>query len=206
MFNPLQTQQLASDPKNSVWVMASAGSGKTKVLTDRILRLLLEDVAPHKILCLTYTKVASVEMQERLNHELQNWIICSDEELFEKLLNLTGSRPENQTLTKARGLLIKNLDSELKIKIQTIHSFCQSILKSFPFEAKIPINFELLEENQAKILLKNSHKNVLQNAFNDKNLHDLIFKINSETSDENFSNLVSNLLRDKDKINFIKHK
>ena len=93
MFNPLQTQQLASDPKNSVWVMASAGSGKTKVLTDRILRLLLEDVAPHKILCLTYTKVASVEMQERLNHELQNWIICSDEELFEKLLNLTGSKP-----------------------------------------------------------------------------------------------------------------
>ena len=122
MFNPLQTQQLASDPKNSVWVMASAGSGKTKVLTDRILRLLLEDVAPHKILCLTYTKVASVEMQERLNHELQNWIICSDEELFEKLLNLTGIKPENQILSKARGLLIKNLDAELKIKIQTIHS------------------------------------------------------------------------------------
>lgn len=206
MFNPLQTQQLASDPKNSVWVMASAGSGKTKVLTDRILRLLLEDVAPHKILCLTYTKVASVEMQERLNHELQNWIICSDEELFEKLLNLTGNKPENHILSKARGLLIKNLDSELKIKIQTIHSFCQSILKSFPFEAKIPINFELLEENQAKILLKNSQKNVLQNAFNDEKLHDLIFKINSETSDENFSALVSNLLRDKDKINFIKHK
>jgi ATP-dependent helicase/nuclease subunit A len=206
MLNPLQTQQLASDPKNSVWVMASAGSGKTKVLTDRILRLLLEDVAPHKILCLTYTKVASVEMQERLNHELQNWIVCSDEELFEKLLNLTGSKPKNETLSKARGLLIKNLDAELKIKIQTIHSFCQSILKSFPFEAKIPINFELLEENQARILLKNSQKNVLQNAFNDEKLHDLIFKINSQTSDENFTSLVSNLLRDKDKINFIKHK
>jgi ATP-dependent helicase/nuclease subunit A len=206
MLNPLQNQQLASDPKNSVWVMASAGSGKTKVLTDRILRLLLEDVAPHKILCLTYTKVASVEMQERLNQELQNWIICSDEELFEKLLNLTGSKPEKTTLSKARGLLIKNLDAELKIKIQTIHSFCQSILKSFPFEAKIPINFELLEENQAKILLKNSQKNVLQNAFNDEKLHELIFKINSQTSDENFTSLVSNLLRDKDKINFIKHK
>ncbi len=206
MLNPLQNQQLASDPKNSVWVMASAGSGKTKVLTDRILRLLLEDVAPHKILCLTYTKVASVEMQERLNHELQNWIICSDEELFEKLLNLTGHKPEKTTLSKARGLLIKNLDAELKIKIQTIHSFCQSILKSFPFEAKIPINFELLEENQARILLKNSQKNVLQNAFNDEKLHDLIFKINSQTSDENFTSLVSNMLRDKDKINFIKHK
>jgi tRNA(Ile)-lysidine synthase len=69
-------------------------------------------------------------------------------------------------------------------------------------QASIPINFELLEENQAKILLKNSQKNVLQNAFNDEKLHDLIFKINSETSDENFSSLVSNLLRDKDKINF----
>jgi ATP-dependent helicase/nuclease subunit A len=206
MLNPLQNQQLASDPKNSVWVMASAGSGKTKVLTDRILRLLLEDVAPHKILCLTYTKVASIEMQERLNHELQNWIICSDEELFEKLLNLTGRKPDSQTLSKARGLLIKNLDAELKIKIQTIHSFCQSILKSFPFEAKIPINFELLEENQARILLKNSQKNILQNAFNDQNLHDLIFKINSQISDESFTSLVSTLLQNKDKINFIKHK
>ncbi len=206
MLNPLQIQQLASDPKNSVWVMASAGSGKTKVLTDRILRLLLEDVAPHKILCLTYTKVASIEMQERLNQELQNWIICSDGELFEKLSNLTGRKPENHTLSKARGLLIKNLDAELKIKIQTIHSFCQSILKSFPFEAKIPINFELLEENKARILLKNSQKNVLQNAFNDKKLHDLVFKINSKTSDENFTSLVSNMLQNKDKINFIKHK
>ena len=206
MLNPILNQQLASDPKNSVWVMASAGSGKTKVLTDRILRLLLEDVAPHKILCLTFTKVASVEMQERLNKELQNWIICNDKELFEKLLNLTGEKPEAHFISKARGLLIKILNAELKIKIQTIHSFCQSILKSFPFEAKIPINFELLEENQAKILLKNSQKNILQNATKDEELRDLIFKINSQISDESFTLLLSNLLQNKDKINFITHK
>ncbi|MBM3590761.1 MAG: double-strand break repair helicase AddA, partial [Alphaproteobacteria bacterium] len=119
MINPIKIQQQASDPNLSVWVMASAGSGKTKVLTDRILRLLLDGVEPHKILCLTYTKVASIEMQKRLYSELQKWAICDENELIDKLFNLCGKKPNHFLIIKARSLLISNLDVEFKIKIQT---------------------------------------------------------------------------------------
>jgi ATP-dependent helicase/nuclease subunit A len=156
MFDPLKSQQQASDPNLSVWVMASAGSGKTKVLTDRILRLLLNGVSPNKILCLTYTKVASIEMQKRLYQELQKWVVCNDNELNKIISNLTGNYPHKATILLARGLLAQILDSQYKIKIQTIHSFCMGILQSFPFEAKIPINFDLIDENRNKILLKNN--------------------------------------------------
>ena len=94
----IQLQQSASDPNNSAWVFASAGSGKTKILTDRVLRLLLEDVSPNKILCLTFTKVAAAEMQQRINAELAKWVLCSAEELKIKLKNLTGQNPKEADL------------------------------------------------------------------------------------------------------------
>ena len=80
----LNLQQIASNPKNSAWVFASAGSGKTKILTDRVLRLLLDNVSPNKILCLTFTKVAAAEMQSRINSELAKWILCDNAELQKK--------------------------------------------------------------------------------------------------------------------------
>ena len=200
MLDPIKTQQQASDPNLSIWVMASAGSGKTKVLTDRILRLLLDDIEPHKILCLTYTKVASVEMQKRLFSELQKWAICDENELIDKLFNLCGKKPNQFLINKARGLLISNLDVEFKIKIQTIHSFCKGILQSFPFEAKIPVNFELIDENHAKILLKNCQKNVLNQAIEDESIRNIILKINSLASESTINELISQLLNNKDKI------
>ena len=134
-------QQSASDPKNSAWVFASAGSGKTKILTDRVLRLLLDDISPSKILCLTFTKVAAAEMQHRINSELAKWILCSDAELVKKLSDLSGKNPTQIDLKKARTLFIKILDEEAKIKVQTIHSFCQTLIKIFPFEAKVKPTF-----------------------------------------------------------------
>ncbi len=200
MINPKQNQQIASDPNKSVWVMASAGSGKTKVLTDRILRLLLEDVNPDKILCLTYTKVASIEMQKRLNDELQKWVIIEESELVKKLENLIGFKPNAKIILKARNLLIKNLDAEFKIKIQTIHSFCQSILKSFPFEANIPINFELIDDNKSKIIMQDCQRKILQNCVFDEKLINIITKINSDISDETLNELIQELLTNKEKI------
>ena len=107
LLQTIKLQQLASDPKNSVWVFASAGSGKTKILTDRVLRLLLSDVSPNKILCLTFTKVAAAEMQSRINTELAEWILCSDAELEKKLQELSGNFPTQNELKKARILFIK---------------------------------------------------------------------------------------------------
>ncbi|MFM7701981.1 MAG: UvrD-helicase domain-containing protein, partial [Alphaproteobacteria bacterium] len=103
MQDGISNQIKASDPEQSVWVMASAGSGKTKVLTDRILRLLLNDVDPSSILCLTYTKVASVEMQKRLNHELQEWAICEPEILQQKLEKLLQKPPHNFQINQAKN-------------------------------------------------------------------------------------------------------
>lgn len=200
MNDPLKSQNLASDPNISVWVMASAGSGKTKVLTDRILRLLLSNVEPHKILCLTYTKVASIEMQKRLYHELQKWVICSDYELENIITTLTGKIPHRSLIMLARGLLAKILDSQYKIKIQTIHSFCMGILQSFPFEAKIPINFEMIDDNRNKILLKNCQNQILTSAPQDDFLLNILLKINSQTSESTLNDLVSQLLAKKDRI------
>ena len=205
MFDPLKSQQQASDPNLSVWVMASAGSGKTKVLTDRILRLLLNGVSPNKILCLTYTKVASIEMQKRLYQELQKWVVCNDNELNKIISNLTGNYPHKATILLARGLLAQILDNQYKIKIQTIHSFCMGILQSFPFEAKIPINFDLIDENRNKILLKNCQNKVLESAFNDDILLNILLKINSQTSESTLNDLVSQLLAKKDLIYRLKN-
>jgi ATP-dependent helicase/nuclease subunit A len=197
-------QQLASNPKNSAWVFASAGSGKTKILTDRVLRLLLEDVACNKILCLTFTKTAAAEMQDRINRELIKWVLCSDGELEKKLNDLSGNFPSTLDLKKARTLLVKILDSESKIKVQTIHSFCQSLIKIFPFESGVKPNFEVLESEKEKLLLKQAQKEVLKKAANNKSLQILISAINSKTYEEGLSNLVSDILSKKEKLILLK--
>ncbi len=193
-------QILASDPNNSSWVFASAGSGKTKILTDRVLRLLLENVAPNKILCLTFTKVAATEMYNRINSELSKWVIANDQELLIKIFNLTGKKPFINELNKARTLLTKILDEEEKIKIQTIHSFCNSLLKIFPIEAKLNPNFELLENSEEILLLKKAYKQVLNEADKDNNLRKIITEIVSEINEETINDAVSKILNKKENI------
>ncbi len=197
-------QQQASNPENSVWVFASAGSGKTKILTDRVLRLLLLGVSPEKILCLTFTKAAASEMQERINHNLADWISCDEEKLQKKLFELSGKTPTNHEIKKAQSLFIKILDSEAKLKIQTIHSFCQTLMKIFPFEAKITPNFEVIEQAQEKLLLKQAQKEILEQAVSNPILQNLVTKINAKLHEESFSELVFELLKHKDKLKELK--
>ena len=201
--NSVKLQQIASDPKNNAWVFASAGSGKTKILTDRVLRLLLENIAPNKILCLTFTKVGANEMRERINQELANWVIIDNDELLKKLENLTGKIPDDSTISKSRKLFVEILDNDQKINIQTIHSFCKSLLNIFPFEAKIPLNFELLEESQAKLFLQRARLEVFKNAENDENLQTIIANIFSEVSEESLEDLILLVLTQKEKINLL---
>lgn len=197
-------QQEASNPKNSAWVFASAGSGKTKILTDRVLRLLLEDVSPGKILCLTFTKVAAAEMQHRINSELSEWILCSDEKLIEKLTNMIGRNPTSLELKKSRTLFVRILDNESKIKVQTIHSFCQSLIKICPFEAGISPAFEIIEKEREGLFLQQAKKEVLKKALENTELGTLIKKINTQLNEESFSQLIGKMLGFKEQINLLK--
>lgn len=144
----------AADPSRSTWVSANAGSGKTRVLTDRVARLLLRDVRPERILCLTYTKAAATHMQNQLFDRLGSWAMLNDQKLREALVEL-GESPEKLTasdLSRARTLFASALETPGGLKIQTIHSFCASLLRRFPLEAGVSPNFQEMDERTARRL------------------------------------------------------
>ncbi len=162
---PLQpeiAQRNASDPAVSAWVAASAGTGKTKVLTDRVLRLMLDGTAPEKILCITFTKAAAAEMAIRIGKTLGGWATMEDGALSPNLEELTGKRPDRATEDRARRLFAQVLDAPGGMKIQTIHALCQSLLRRFPLEAGLPPHFDLLDERSSAELLAESRQRILQ--------------------------------------------
>lgn len=161
-------QQIASNPKFSVWVTANAGTGKTKVLTDRVLRLLLAGSKHSSILCLTYTKAAASEMYQRITDKLVRWTILSDVELYEEVQTLTGVKPDASILSLARTLFATITDSADGIKIQTIHSFCQSLLQRFPLEADITPGFTLIDDRMEQELCTAAKQRVLHFALQDE--------------------------------------
>jgi len=148
-----ERQRQAADPRASTWLSANAGSGKTRVLTDRVARLLLAGVDPANILCLTYTKAAAAEMQTRLFRRLGGWAMKQDEALIGELrqLGLTeGLEPVN--LREARRLFAQALETPGGLKIQTIHAFCASLLRRFPLEAGVSPQFREMDERAQALL------------------------------------------------------
>jgi ATP-dependent helicase/nuclease subunit A len=143
----------AARPDASTWLAANAGSGKTRVLTDRVARLLLEGVEPQHILCLTYTKAAASEMQNRLFKRLGEWAMRNNEGLRVEMANLgiTGDLDE-QKLRTARTLFALAIETPGGLKIQTIHSFCASLLRRFPLEAGVSPQFTEIEDRAADLL------------------------------------------------------
>lgn len=149
-----RNQYEAATPTVSAWVDASAGSGKTQVLVQRVLRLLLAGVAPHKILCLTFTKAAAANMALRLGRILSSWSTMPEGKLEIALSDLTGSDFNAETMPKlARTLFVRTLDAPGGLQFQTIHSFCQSVLARFPLESGVPVGFTVLEDRAAQALL-----------------------------------------------------
>ncbi|GGE06621.1 DNA helicase/exodeoxyribonuclease V, subunit A [Gemmobacter megaterium] len=146
-------QQMAADPSHSVWTSANAGSGKTKVLTDRVARLLLSGTEPQRILCLTYTKAAAAEMQNRLFRRLGEWAMMPEPALRDALagLGLTAA-PDADTLAAARRLFARAIETPGGLKIQTIHSFCASLLRRFPLEAQVSPGFSEMDDRSADLL------------------------------------------------------
>jgi ATP-dependent helicase/nuclease subunit A len=140
-------QVRASDPAASVFLAANAGSGKTSTLVRRVARLLLRGARPEAILCVTYTKAAASEMQRRLFQELGDWAVMEDEALAAKLADLDEPAPR---LDHARVLFARALETPGGIKIQTIHAFCEKLLKRFPLEAGVPVGFTVLDDAGAR--------------------------------------------------------
>lgn len=147
-------QQKALIPTSSIWLSANAGTGKTQVLTGRVLRLLLEGVSPKKILCVTYTTAASAEMRERISQMIARWAHMDDAELQRKIADILEREPTQKYIQKARSLFAEIVDRPDALSIQTLHGFCQSLLAQFPLEAGISPAFEVLDEEQAKLIRK----------------------------------------------------
>ena len=140
----------AADPRHSVWLSANAGSGKTRVLTDRVARLLLSGVEPQRILCLTYTKAAAAEMLNRLFVRLGSWSMLPDEALLAELEKLGDEgRDRVVALQEARTLFARAIETPGGLRIQTIHSFCSALLRRFPLEAGVSPRFREMEERDA---------------------------------------------------------
>jgi ATP-dependent helicase/nuclease subunit A len=154
-------QRAASNPAQSVWVRANAGSGKTYVLTARVLRLLLSGVKPEEILCLTYTKAAAAEMRARVAERLGRWTLATDSELLEDLTALAGTPPTAGMMLRARALFAHALETPGGLRIQTIHAFCESVLHRFPREAGVPFDFAVLEEHERDGMLLEARESVL---------------------------------------------
>lgn len=149
----LENQARAADPAGSAWVSANAGSGKTRVLTDRVIRLLLSGTSPSKILCLTFTKAAAGEMANRLFDRLGTWTTLPDEKLIPEIEKLIGETIDPEGLTHARRLFARALETPGGLKIQTIHAFAQSVLTRFPLEARVSPHFEVIDERTSGELL-----------------------------------------------------
>ncbi|MDZ3832454.1 MAG: double-strand break repair helicase AddA [Sphingopyxis sp.] len=146
-------QGAAADPASHVWLGASAGTGKTQVLSARVLRLMLDGVAPDAILCITFTKAGAAEMAHRIHERLAAWVRMDDGDLRLDLhaLGLDWQRPG--LMARARALFATVIDSPGgAIRVQTIHSFCQTLLASFPLEAKLLPGFRAIEEDEAAAL------------------------------------------------------
>ena len=160
-------QARASHPGASAWVSASAGTGKTAVLVKRVLRLLLEGFAPESILCLTYTKTAAAEMQNRLLEALAAWATDESGTLAKELEELTKRAPDEKVVRLARRLFARALEAKGGLKIHTIHGFCERLLQRFPFEAGVTPHFSVLDEHEQASLRRAAFDATLARAADD---------------------------------------
>ncbi|WP_119677304.1 double-strand break repair helicase AddA [Indioceanicola profundi] len=200
--DPNVLQRRASGPDSSVWVGASAGTGKTKVLTDRVLRLMLAGTDPGRILCLTFTKAAAAEMSNRIADRLAKWAVQPDAELRDNLHALTGVVATTEQVTAARRLFARVLDAPGGMKIQTIHSFCQSLLRRFPLEAGLTPNFEVMDDRTAAELLDEVRADMLAKArFEpDCDLGQAVARLAAALSEDEFGKLLQDITTERGRV------
>lgn len=164
MTSLTKKQAAATRPDHTIFVGASAGTGKTHVLTSRVLRMMVTGTRPDHILCLTYTKAAAAVMANRIYDILGEWALAHENKLAAKINDLTGEKPDAAMMAFARTLFATVLDIPGGLKIQTIHSFCQSLLGRFPVEARLAPHFKVMDERTAAGFLKEASDTVMDGA------------------------------------------
>ena len=199
---PYAAQIVASTPASSVWVSASAGSGKTKVLADRVLRLLLDGAEPGKILCLTFTRAAAAEMQNRIRRLLGEWAVMTDADLNAAIVALTDRAPDAPTRALARRLFADVLEAPGGLKIQTIHAFCESLLGRFPLEARIVPHFEVMDDRSAAEALRAARDDILSIARSgtDSDLAGALQIVTGWANEEEFGDLMAEIAGSRGRI------
>jgi ATP-dependent helicase/nuclease subunit A len=196
----LQTQ--ASDPGSSAWVAANAGSGKTHVLAQRVIRLLLSGVDPARILCITFTKAAAANMANRVFNELRSWTLMDDAALDKAMRKAGEQRIDADRRRRARRLFALALDTPGGLKVHTIHAFCTQLLHLFPFEANVAARFEVLDETQENQLLEQLSLDVMMKAADapDSPLGRALGQAVLAAADVTFRDLVREVIRQRDKL------
>ncbi|HTT80413.1 MAG TPA: double-strand break repair helicase AddA, partial [Stellaceae bacterium] len=191
-------------PAESVWVAASAGTGKTRVLTDRLLALMLSGADPARLLCLTFTRAAAAEMANRVNQRLSAWTTMPPGALREELVPFIGRFPQEDDIARARRLFAHVLDVPGGAKIATIHAFCQSLLRRFPLEAGVAPEFAVIDERSAKEALAEAAAAVVNAARAEADqpgsLADALRIVAGHAPEERFAELMGQVAGEHDKL------
>ena len=191
-------QRTAANPVATAWVAASAGTGKTRVLTNRLLALLLEGAEPREILALTFTKAAAAEMANRVSEALEKWVTLGDADLSDALFKLAGKNPREEQLALARRLFAKVLEAPGGLNIQTIHAFSQSLLGRFPVEAGVRPGFSVLEDSEAKALLETTVDRFLSGLIaREEPAMSRVFEVLGE---DTFRDILAGLVRERGRV------
>ncbi|MBM3550723.1 MAG: double-strand break repair helicase AddA [Alphaproteobacteria bacterium] len=192
----VRRQQTASDPFASAWVSAHAGSGKTHVLAQRVLRLLLAGARPSQILCLTYTKAAAANMGSRVFDRLARWATLDDASLAKDIAAMGATIESGADLDFARRLFTRAVETPGGLKIQTIHAFCEKLLHIFPLEANVPASFRVVDDLERAELIDAARRRALDAATRDRGpLRNALARVARETAAAGFDALCKELLQ-----------
>lgn len=198
----INTQIAASDPATSAWVAANAGSGKTHVLAQRVIRLLLDGCDPSTILCITFTKAAAANMSNRVFGILREWTALTDAELDQRMTAMGVRQIDARQRERARRLFALALETPGGLKVQTVHAFCTSLLHLFPFEANVAARFEVLDETTENTMLERISLAIILEAAS--NLDSALGKALSvailAAADITFRDMVREVIRSRDKL------
>jgi ATP-dependent helicase/nuclease subunit A len=187
-------QQRASNPAASAWVSANAGSGKTHVLVQRVLRLLLDGAPPSGILCLTFTKAAAANMASRVFRTLAKWTSLDDAALAQEIVKSGAPAPDAAGLGFARRLFARTIETPGGLKIQTIHAFCERLLHLFPFEANVAAGFRVAEEREAALLMEEARARAFAIALDSPERDEAITRIARDAGADGFDELLREAL------------
>ena len=192
----------AADPDVSAFVSANAGSGKTYVLAQRVINLLLRGVDPAKILCITFTKAAAANMANRVFEALAKWTTLDDESLDKAIRAISNVRPNATVRAQARRLFATALETPGGLKVQTIHAFCTRLLHQFPFEANVAARFTVLDDASTTQLLDQLTLQVLLEASAKPNsaLGQALATAIVVAADQTFKDVIGDAIRKRDAI------